>query len=86
MLELALHRSSQVYMAYLSLELRVRRSRMQIVQWLLVSWCKSSSREERLRDRQGFPSWPVHTKTPKVHPKLQPSLCVHNPFSFLRLV
>ena len=85
MLELALHRSSQVYMAYLSLELRVRRSRMRIVQWLLVSWCKSSSREERLRDRQG-PLGLCTPKTPKLHLKLQPSLCVHNQFSFLRLV
>jgi hypothetical protein len=75
MLELALHRSSQIYMAYLSLELRVRRSRMRIVQWLLVSWC----------NRQGPPGL-CTPKTPKVHPKLQPSLCVHNQFSFLRLV
>lgn len=37
MLKLAPHRPSQIYMAYLSLELRVRRSRMRIVQWLLVS-------------------------------------------------
>lgn len=42
-------------------------------------------REERLRDRQGPPGL-CTPKTPKLHPKLQPSLCVHNQFSFLRLV